>query len=369
MRRSHTEVHRERRHGTGHRWRAALALLAIVGSLAGCNRRTQLVPADADSTNVVDSSAVLLRDVQSSWESQASPEAAELTARVIRARLVGLPPEEWKERSDLLLDSLGVGYESAAGNCGLLVNLFSRSDPGAGSWPWLFTCADPGPHAQPVEGKNLRLTHLVARGLARGVPSSGEPGVAALYGQRAGAGHQPVLMVWRGDPRRGWTLEQTLGADSLGGTGTGEFVAPADTVIELVTRTYRTPASFAECATCPHLYKIRRFRWGARAFGRAVPDSLVPSPYASFVELVHALAANDLDRAMRVVNQEGLIEQAQRLEWGSRRGSWRVAPGAGETPSQMVFFRGDQEAYRVYFTRQGGQWLITGFEETTRSVE
>jgi hypothetical protein len=46
-----------------------------------------------------------------------------------------------------------------------------------------------------------------------------------------------------------------------------------------------------------------------------------------------------------------------------------VAPGAGETPSQMVFFRGDQEAYRVFFTRRGDQWVITGFEETTRSLE
>jgi hypothetical protein len=346
------------------------ALLSILAAFTGCNRRTQLVPADADSTGVVDSSAVLLRDVQSSWEAEASSEAAELTARAVSARIAGLPPAEWEERADLLLDSLAVGYESAAGDCGLLINLFSRSDPSAGSWPWLFTCDRLTPRAQPVEGKNLKLTNLVTRGLAPGVATNRPPGVAALFGRRAGAGHQPVLMVWSADPRDGsWDLAQTLGPDSLGGTGTGDFEAPADTVIELVTRTYRNPASFAECATCPHLYKIHRYRWGAKSFERMGPDSLVPSPYASFVAFVQSLAANDFERARRFASEDNVVDQARHLDWGGRRGAWRVAPGAGETPSQMVFFRGDQEAYRVFFTRRGDQWLITGFEETTRSLE
>jgi hypothetical protein len=35
----------------------------------------------------------------------------------------------------------------------------------------------------------------------------------------------------------------------------------------------------------------------------------------------------------------------------------------------MVFFRGREEAYRVEFVAQGGEWRISGFEPTARNIE
>ena len=46
-----------------------------------------------------------------------------------------------------------------------------------------------------------------------------------------------------------------------------------------------------------------------------------------------------------------------------------MAPETDETAVRMVFFRGREEAYRVEFTVQGGDWKISGFEPTTRSIE
>lgn len=346
-----------------------VSLIAVAA--AGCDRKPRLVPAGADSTGAADSSTVRLRGVQTMWEGAASSEAAEQTARVVWERIAASPPTEWKERGDLLLDSLNIGYESAAGDCGLLVNFFSRSDPGAGSWPYLFTCASPRLAYQGVEGRNLRLTSMATRGIAtEGRMVEGAPGVAALFARRAGAGQQPVLMTWKANEKtRRWELSQTLGPDSLGGTGTADFETPADTTIELQARTYRTPSSFEECATCPHFYKIHRFRWGARDFVRAAPDSLVPSPYATFVMFIQALNTDDRDRAMRCVADGRVFDQARELDWGRPRGIWRVAPAANETPQHVVFFRGDQEAYRVSFVQDRGDWLISAFETTTRTLE
>jgi hypothetical protein len=51
------------------------------------------------------------------------------------------------------------------------------------------------------------------------------------------------------------------------------------------------------------------------------------------------------------------------------RGIWRVAPATDESATDMVFFRGQQEAYRVSFDSRGGDWVITGIVPTASSVE
>jgi hypothetical protein len=341
---------------------AAVAVAAI-----GCDRKPRLLPAGSDSTGVVDSAMVRLRNVQQMWESGgASEQAAAHTAAALWESIEGLPPAEWKDRADLMLDSLGIGSESAASDCALLVNFFTRSDPSGGSWPYLFAC---GRKPQAVEGRNLRLWSLVTRGLGGDPAASASAGAAALFGRRAGPGQQPVLMVWVSKKDGSWDLSQTLGPDSLGGIGTADFETVADTTVELMTRAYRTPPFFDECATCPHLYKMHRFRWGPRDFTQSAPDSLVPSPYATFVQFIQALVSNDRTRAYRLAGNDGLVDQAVDREWGKPRGSWRVAPAATETPQQIVFFRGDREAYRVHFSKWGEDWVITSFEETARNIE
>jgi hypothetical protein len=36
---------------------------------------------------------------------------------------------------------------------------------------------------------------------------------------------------------------------------------------------------------------------------------------------------------------------------------------------ELVLFRGLQEAYRVHFATRGDDWVITGFEPTSRTLE
>jgi hypothetical protein len=215
-----------------------------------------------------------------------------------------------------------------------------------------------------VTGKSLRLLHVASR---RGDEGS-RRAVAALFASRGTGGQQPLLMVWDA-PRddEGWTLSQTLGPDSLGGVGTGEFESPSDTV-ELVTRTYRTPRHFEECATCPHVYRLHRFRWRASSFER-LENRVVSSPYSTFVQFVQAIVSGDRDAAASFTTDPGLVDEAVGLGWHVPRGAWRIAPATDETPGRMVFFRGEKEAYAVQFAARDHAWLITRFDSTPRSLD
>jgi hypothetical protein len=352
------------------RTRRAIAMLMLLaaGSLAACHRKPQFVPAEADSTSAgsVDSASVRLRQAQNRWEAGPSPEAAATVVAALADRIQHQQPSDWKSAADALLDSLGVGAETASAECLLAVNLFSRSDPASGSWPYLLWCGSRGPLAQAIEGKGLHLFQLVARGDPRAKRT--DCAAAALFGSRGAGGQQPLLMMWRLGIGDRWSLAQTLGPDSLGGVGTGEFRADSDTAIDLVTRTYRTPRYFEECATCPHLYRTRRFRWGAAGFERA-EEVAVDSPYSTFVQFIQALMAGDRDQAARLVTNPSLVDQAHRLDWGTPKGVWRIAPAMDESPSRMTFFRGEREAYAVQFAQQGQSWLIAGFESAPRTVE
>jgi len=350
--------------------RLALLLVATLMIADACQRKPRFEPMRDSTGALVDSITVLEREVQDLWDSGPSDDAAAASARILFERLRDLKASDWKHRADQFLDSLGVGSETAAAPCVLAVNFFARSDPASGSWPYLYWCGEEGARYQPVEGRDLRLLSLQSRGFQsdRSAGPAGLRGAAALFARRAGGGQQPLLMVWSvSSGAKKWDLVQTLGPDSLGGVGTGEFERPGDAV-ELVARTYRTPGYFEECATCPHVFELHRFRWGAEGFNR-VEDKLVPSPYSTFVAFIRAVMANDDDLAETFVSKRSLVGAARRFDWQKPRGIWRIAPATDETPQQMVFFRGQEEAYRVEFERNGEAWLIAGFEPVTRSVE
>jgi hypothetical protein len=390
---------------------AALACLALA-LLGGCGRRTTLARGGADSTVVSpDSMTVMARDAQSGWESGHPDDAARLTASFLLADLSQHPSEQWESRSRVLLDSLAVGAETAGAPCLVAANFFARSDPDAGSWPYLFWCGDKQPHMQDIEGHGMHLQSATlapaftpaavpgtsitpggqgskwhipyvlnwgaqpspAPAATGAAPPGAKPGapqpasVVLLFWHRAGGGQQPLVMslghARRDDP---WNLVQTLGADSLGGVGTAEFV-PGDTLV-LVTRTYQPTRGFEECATCPHVFHTRRFRWRGNGFVKS-EDQRVPSPYSSFVLFVTALSVDDRDAAAQFVTDPALIDRARKLDWGKLKGSWRAAPETDETGDHLVFFRGRDEAYRVDFMSQFGEWKIMGFEATSRSIE
>jgi len=345
---------------------AAVAALVACTTIAGCGRRPRIEGAPPDTAHVAiaDSTTRLLRDAQAGWEGGGGDAAAHASAAALLADLRARPGDAWEDRARALLDSLAIGAEIASARGVLAVNFFSRADPDAGSWPYLYWSDGKQARLQPIEGAGLHLLAAVVRG-----GGESAAGVALVMGRRAGGGQQPLVMTWS-HPRAtaSWTLAQTLGPDSLGGIGTAEFQAVTDSSADLVARTYTGARGFDECAMCPHIYRTRRFHWGAAGFAR-VQDAEVASPYATFVKFVQALVAGDNDgAALRVVNGD-LLDRARRLEWNRARGLWRVAPDTDESAQQMVFFRGKDEAYRVDFAARGADWVIAGFEPTTRSVE
>jgi hypothetical protein len=345
-----------------------LLALAVVAALAaaGCDRKPRFVPAAADSTAVrpSDSMAVYVGQARERWESGEGQAAAALTARLVLDDLRLHPGNSLRRRARQFLDSLGMAAEVAGADSLLTLNLFSRSDPTGGSWPYLYWLDVAGLHQQGLEGTGLKLLDLASRRSETGVPQ-----VALLFLRGNPRGQEPLVFVWE-QPAGigGWRLIQSLGSDSLGGTGTAEFVAPNHNNVVMVSRTYRTSARFDECSTCPHVYQTRRFVWSPGGLA-TLDERTEPSPYASFVDFIQALEVNDRDQAMSLVTGVSLVDAAIGYQWNESRGLWRIAPGTEEDAHEMVFFRGNQEAYRVQFSGRGGEWRITGFQPTMRSVE
>ena len=363
---------------------SALGLVALLGatiavSLAGCSRQPRFVPASADSSRAAaaDSLDDQVRRLQERWSTPgAGEEAARLTAQVLlqdlNARVAADPLASWAERARTLLDSLDVGAELVSARGALGVNFFERSDPTAGSWPWIYWRGVSAVQTQAVEGVGMSLVGLASRGLSdapAAAPAAGArpQGIAALFARRSGFGQQPLLLSWRIAGVR-LVLAQTLGPDSLGGVGTGAFESPADTAVLLSTRTWRPTPRFDECATCPHLYHQRRFRWGLEGFAR-VEDVLVPTPYVTFVHLIQALLAGDQDGALQLVTNPAVLESAHDAGWAVARGPWRPAPGGDTVGDELIFYRGASEAWKVHFVRQGGTWRVDAIEATSRVIE
>lgn len=344
-------------------WIAILTVLLAM--LAGCDRKPKLVPPSAaDSTAAGDDSVgVLSRDATRAWEAGHAEEAAAITARAVRARLEADPSGGWSEHARALLDELSVGSEVAGSGTAVVVNLFSRAESDGTSWPYFFWSEAGTVRMQPLEGRGMRLVDMAVREFSGG--SAGDSSqVAVLWGRRGPAGQQPLLLTWRHGRGGRWDLAQTLSADSLGGTGSGQFDGQV-----LVTRTFRGTPQFDECATCPHVYRERHFRWGPAGFLRE-DERMVPSPYATFTAFVTALMEDDRDLARRYVVDPSLVDFARQYEWHDPAlGRWRAAPGTEAAASEMVFFRGRSDAFKVTFQPRGGGWVVLGFEATTRSVE
>lgn len=347
---------------------AALASVMLALGVGGCGRKTDLSHLRGSGQGEgPDTTAALAREVQDRWDSGMGEDAALLSARLLALKLSPLDPLQWPARARSLLDSLAVGADVAGAQSALVVNFFSRANPEAGAWPYLFWQGESGVRQQALGGRGMHLTAVAARGLAEG--ETGPASIATLFGRRTGGGQQPLLMVWSHQrPDDPWKLVQTLGADSLGAVGSGGF-ENRDTTLMLVTETYRATRGIDECATCPHAFRRRVLVWGANGFEK-VEETEVPSPYATFVHFLQALNSGDPRQAERWTADRDLVDRARRLGWDEpSRGTWRVAPETDEHAREMVFFRGTEEAYRVEFTQRDGGWVIHNFDATSRSVE
>src|SRR5437870_4864176 len=180
------------------RLHAAARAAAVTGFLfafaliaTDCQRRTNIVmiPTDSAGTVLPDSAEIAARDAQQMWDSGSPEAAAAATARLLAREFRGREPGAWRERASYLLDSLGVGAEFAEAPCALIVNFFARSDPEGGAWPYLYWCGANGVAVQAIEGRNLHLQALFARGLVgTGVGSDSVRSIAAVVLRRAAGG-------------------------------------------------------------------------------------------------------------------------------------------------------------------------------------
>jgi hypothetical protein len=193
--------------------------------------------------------------------------------------------------------------------------------------------------------------------------------VAVLFNRLGPTGPQPFAFVWQ-RPAAGtsWRLAQSLGPDSLGVVGSAKFVeSPGDGVV-MVSRATIPARGFDECATCPHIYRLRQFRWGPSGLTVA-KEEIERSPYYAFVQLIQALTASNHDEALHWVADPSLIEAATASGWNTAKGKWRLAPGSSPNARDLQLFRGSQEAYRVHFSPRDDSWVMSGFEPTDRNIE
>jgi hypothetical protein len=353
-------------------WAAQAGLLMLAGlvALAGCDRKPRLVPAGTDSTAVVpaDSTAVYVQMARDGWDSPVqADEAARLTARVLLADLRVHPGSALGARAREYMDSLAMGAEVAGGDP-VVVNLFARSNPSGGSWPFLFWRDDRTTRWQPLEVAGMHLVGMASEP-AQEANGPGAQRIAVLFSRLGPAGGQPFAFVWQRPPEATtWRLEQSLGADSLGEVGMARMLTggPGEPVLE--SRTYDVARGFDECGSCPHVYRTRRFRWGPAGLAMAA-DSTERTPYYAFVQFIQALVAGDRVTAQRFAADGSVVSAAVAREWDHRRGAWRLAPGTAASARDLVLFRGIQEAYQIHFGPRGDDWVITGFEPTSRAVE
>jgi len=359
--------------GRGATMLAAFVLLApALLALGACTRKPpQFVPPGADSSAAVgaDSFAVLVGRALELWDTQDGANAAPATARLLLDDLRRHPDQRPGDRARTFVDSCGFSAEVAGSVDLAAVSVFSRSDPGGESWPFLFWRDGNAVNFQAIEGNGMRLLDLALRPREAGAPADMPQQAAAIYGRTGPRGQQPVVIAWRRpvDGKR-WTLAQTLGPDSLGGVGTAEFVGQAGGGTGLEARTYRTTAGFDECPTCPHIHRTLRFDWGPDGFHKT-SEEVAASPYYTFVQFIAALSVNDREMAQRLVSDSSLLDAAGQSEWGKAKGLWRLAPGTDESAEEMIFFRGAREAYKVRFASRDGRWIITDLHPTQRSVE
>lgn len=345
----------------------AIFAFALLLPVTGCDRKPRLVPEGADSTATMpaDSMAVYVQMAQQRWDSPDQiEEAAGLIARVLFDDLRVHPDASVTSRARDFLDSLRTGAELFGTDDVVVVNLFARSDPTAGSWPWIAWRDEGVLRSQSLDASGMHL-----EGVSVDTDEAQNLRVAALFTRTTGQGQSPYVFVWQ-KPATGsmFRLAQSLGSDSLGTTGTARLMDPGPSGVVLMSRTYQITRGFSECPSCPHIYRTRSFRWGATGLVSA-GDEIENTPYASFVQFILALSAGDRELAAYHAADALVVETAIGYQFGQSRGQWRLSPGSSANARELIMLRGSNEAYKVQFVRRGEEWLITSLEPANRNIE
>ena len=350
---------------------AGLLALALVMA-SGCDRTPRLIPESADSTAAIpaDSTAVYVQAARDDWDDpDRMEEAAGLLARVVLDDLRAHPRAGLAMRARDLLDSLTTGAEVYGRDDLAIVNLFARSNPSGGSWPFIYWRDKGAVRSQPLDAAGMHLVGVAVEPVVGG-GSPQATRVAGLFTRTGAQGQQPFAFVWQRPPDgSSFRLAQSLGSDSLGSTGSARLVESATGGIVLMSRTYQIARGFDECGSCPHVYRTRSYRWGTPGLVKA-EEELENTPYYAFVQFIQALVAGDRDAADRLTGDPSVVDAATNYQWGQSKGLWRLSPGSAPNARDLIVLRGSREAYRVHFAPRGGDdWVITGIEPSNRNIE
>jgi hypothetical protein len=124
---------------------------------------------------------------------------------------------------------------------------------------------------------------------------------------------------------------------------------------------------FTECPGCPQRLIERTYGERLREGFVLSEQRFLPTPYATFTEFVRSLVVRNRTAALGCVSRPELVDQAQKLGWGSRKadGTWAVERTEQEPWPRWLALRfasaNGPRRYVVRFTEKEGRWLIEGW--------
>jgi hypothetical protein len=115
-----------------------------------------------------------------------------------------IPISRSPDRARTFLDSCAFSAEVAGGDDVAAVNLFARSDPTGGSWPYLLWRDKARVRQQALEAGGMRLFDLQApdEPAAADTGAALPPHLAGIFGRTGSRGQSPVVLVWQKAPVR-----------------------------------------------------------------------------------------------------------------------------------------------------------------------
>ena len=126
---------------------------------------------------------------------------------------------------------------------------------------------------------------------------------------------------------------------------------------------------FSECPSCPARLIERTYAERRRAGFEQVDQQMMATPFATFIDFVHALVSQDRAAATRCVVRPQLVDEARKLGWGSRRAdrTWALERTEQERWPRWLGLKFESTSgpkrYVVRFTEKDGRWLIDSWTQ------
>jgi hypothetical protein len=125
---------------------------------------------------------------------------------------------------------------------------------------------------------------------------------------------------------------------------------------------------FDDCPTCPHLDRAQRYEFAGGAY-RLAEERVQPSPYAAFVQFMHALAEGTPDSALPYALDPGVIDEAVKLGLDRHVGTLRAVPGTTAQDVTQRFRMPDGQGIEVTLEPRGDHWVVGDVRAASITIE